>query len=638
MTRILAKLSTSETKNVAEQVFEKVVGRKREILLILSALLAGKPILLEGPPGVSKTTILRTLSDILEVPFYFVEGNEDLTASKLIGYFDPSMVLQTGYIPENFREGALAQAMRNGGILYIEEINRAPPDALNSLVVALSERQIHVPRFGRINAEEDFRIVAAMNPYDDIGVQRISRAILDRFTKLCLNYQSKDEELEIVRVNTGSDNELLIELGVEIGIQTRTHPDLRLGASVRGAIDYVLVCTEKLLLKDHHLTTEDIIDCACLTFTSKIWLSATSEKTEEEVIREIVQGLIKKKEDELKEEFEKEEKKESPSDPAPSTSETETWGAEGDAIQQDIEAAIQNADSKALLQFLLSKRSLKRQIGDDLSELNTQSFNKIFNRPESPELYSLLRKTLNRERELLARKLSTRIILSRAQMVAPYGIRDGKYCAARFDGDCQIDLHRTLEKFVENRPSFKADDILVRKRKRVKRTYVLLLDASESMYERKIGLAALAASVLSYSLFRKDDYYSIIAFHSRPFLVKPINQNLAVERVVNDVLTIEAGYLTNIASALQMGIDETAKVKFTKREAFLLTDAVWTEGKDPRPIAQAGLFDRINVLLATDGDPEFAEELAYNGKVFTIETWTDIVSAINKALAPNNYC
>ncbi len=635
MTRSLAKLSTSETKTVAEQAFKNVVGRKKEILLILSSLLAGKPILLEGPPGVSKTTILRTLSDILDVPFYFVEGNEDLTASKLIGYFDPAMVLQTGYIPENFRKGALAQAMRNGGILYIEELNRAPPDALNSLVVALSERQIHVPRYGRISAEEDFRIVAAMNPYDDIGVQRISRAILDRFTKLRLDYQSKDEELEIVRVNTGSDNELLIELGVEIGIQTRIHPDLRLGASVRGAIDFVLLCTEKLTLKDHHLTTEDIIDCACLTFSSKIWLSATSEKTEEEIIREIVQGILKNKEDELKEEFEKEEKKESPSEPSSSTSETDTWIPEGDAIQQEIEAAIQNADTKALLQFLLSKRSLKRKVGDDLSEITNQSFNEIFNRPEAPELYSLLRKTLNRERELLARKLSTRIILSRAQMVAPYGQRNGKFHPSRFDGECQIDLHRTIEKFVENRPSFTQDEILVRKRKRVKRTYVLLLDASESMYERKIGLAALAASVLAYSLFRKDDYYSIIAFHSKPFLVKPINQNLAVEQVVNDVLTIEAGYLTNIASALQMGIDETAKVKYTQREAFLLTDAVWTEGRDPRPIAHAGLFDRINVLLATDGDPEFADELAYNGNVYPIETWKDIVKAINKALTPN---
>jgi len=625
----------SDTKNITEQVFERVVGREKEIMLILSALLASKPILLEGPPGVSKTTILRTLCDILEVPFYFVEGNEDLTASKLIGYFDPAMVLQTGYIPENFREGALAQAMRNGGILYIEELNRAPPDALNSLVVALSERQIHVPRYGRITAEEDFRIVAAMNPYDDIGVQRISRAILDRFTKLRLDYQSKDEELEIVRVNTGSDNKLLIELGVEIGIQTRIHPDLRLGASVRGAIDFVLVCTEKLTLKDHHLTTVDIIDCACLTFSSKIWLSVTSEKTEEEVIREIVQGILKKKEDELKEELEKEEKTETPSDPSSSTSETDTWIPEGDAIQQEIEAAIQNADTKALLQFLLSKRSLKRKVGDDLSEITNQTFNEIFNRPEAPELYSLLRKTLNRERELLARKLSTRIILSRAQMVAPYGIRDGKYSPARFDSECQIDLHRTLEKFVENRPSFKADDILVRKRKRVKRTYVLLLDASESMYERKIGLAALAASVLSYSLFRKDDYYSIIAFHSKPFLVKPINQNAPVEQVVNDVLTIDAGYLTNIASALQMGIDETAKVKYTQREAFLLTDAVWTEGRDPRPIAHAGLFDRINVLLATDGDPEFAGELAYNGNVYPIETWKDIVKAINKALTPS---
>jgi len=288
---IMSALDTVDLKSVIDPIFERVVGRRKEVVLILSALKAGKPMLLEGPPGVSKTTILRTLSDILGVPFYFVEGNEDLTASKLIGYFDPAAVLQTGYLPDNFREGALTLAMRNGGILYIEEINRAPPDALNSLVVALSEKEIHVPRFGEISATSGFRVVAAMNPYDDIGVQRISRAILDRFTKLKLDYQNKEEEMEIVRVNTDDNNEKLMELGVEIGRRSRNNPDLRLGASIRGAIDFVNVVMERQVF-DPSLTKEDLIDCASLTYSSKIWLSAMTEKTEEDVIAEIVNAVF----------------------------------------------------------------------------------------------------------------------------------------------------------------------------------------------------------------------------------------------------------------------------------------------------------------------------------------------------------
>ncbi len=143
-----------------------------------------------------------------------------------------------------------------------------------------------------------------MNPYDDIGVQRISRAILDRFTKLKLDYQSKEEEMEIVRVNTKDNSEKLMELGVEIGRRSRDNPDLRLGASVRGAIDFVNVVMERQVF-DPSLTKEDLIECASLTYSSKIWLSATTEKTEEDVIRDIVNAVFNEMEPETLEEINK---------------------------------------------------------------------------------------------------------------------------------------------------------------------------------------------------------------------------------------------------------------------------------------------------------------------------------------------
>ncbi len=95
-----------------------------------------------------------------------------------------------------------------------------------------------------------------------------------------------------------------MELGVEVGRRSRNNPDLRLGASVRGAIDFVNVVMERQVF-DPSLTKEDLIDCASLTYSSKIWLSATTEKTEEDVIAEIVNAVFDDMEPETLEEINK---------------------------------------------------------------------------------------------------------------------------------------------------------------------------------------------------------------------------------------------------------------------------------------------------------------------------------------------
>src|SRR5690606_32598543 len=150
-----------------------IVGREEETQLILAALGAGRDILLEGPPGTSKSTILRAISMVEHTPFYFVEGNADLTPAKLLGHHSPARVLQEGYTPESFSYGPLPLAMREGGFLYIEEFNRVPEDTLNTLLTAMAERELTLPRVGTIRAAPDFRVIAAMNPFDNVGTMRL---------------------------------------------------------------------------------------------------------------------------------------------------------------------------------------------------------------------------------------------------------------------------------------------------------------------------------------------------------------------------------------------------------------------------------------------------------------------------------
>jgi MoxR-like ATPase len=111
-----------------DRVAARLVGRERELTLVLAAVAAGRDLILEGP-GTSKSTLLRAITAEWGIPLVFVEGNADLTPSKLIGHHNPARVLREDYSPDNFVDGPLLQAMRKGGFLYIEEFNRAPAGA-----------------------------------------------------------------------------------------------------------------------------------------------------------------------------------------------------------------------------------------------------------------------------------------------------------------------------------------------------------------------------------------------------------------------------------------------------------------------------------------------------------------------------
>ena len=139
-------------RETRERVAREVVGRARELELLLAAVAAGRDILLEGPPGTSKTTMLKAITHEWDIPLVLVEGNAELTPAKLIGHHHAARVLREDYSAENFVPGPLVSAMREGGFLYIEEFNRAPEDTLNTLLTAMAEREVAVPRVGRIAA------------------------------------------------------------------------------------------------------------------------------------------------------------------------------------------------------------------------------------------------------------------------------------------------------------------------------------------------------------------------------------------------------------------------------------------------------------------------------------------------------
>jgi MoxR-like ATPase len=266
----------------------EVVGRRRELELVQAALASGAHILIEGPPGTGKSTLLRQVAEARHAQFVLVEGNAELTPARLIGSFDPALVLEQGYRPENFADGPLAAAMREGGLLYVEELNRVPEETINVLLTVMSEGEINVPRLGKIVAADRFRLVAAMNPFDSVGTSRLSTALQDRTCRVSFGYQDAAEERRITELAAPRAKQDLVHEAVALARATREHPDLRSGASVRGAIDYARLVPE---LADLRAVPADDwqagLDAALTTLSGRVRPHESCHRSADEVIAEI---------------------------------------------------------------------------------------------------------------------------------------------------------------------------------------------------------------------------------------------------------------------------------------------------------------------------------------------------------------
>jgi MoxR-like ATPase len=207
----------------------------------------------------------------------------------LVGHFDPARVLTDGYDPDVYVDGPLLTAMSDGSLLYIEEINRVPEETLNVLITVMSERELHVPRLGRVVAEPGFRLVAAMNPFDAVGTARISSAIYDRVCRLSVDYQSAADEEAIVAklVDPPPDRAWLAKV-VEVVRLTRTHPDVRIGSSVRGAIDLAAVAHSLAPLRGSSATAFDVgLDSALVALSGRLRMRESSSRNAESIVTEL---------------------------------------------------------------------------------------------------------------------------------------------------------------------------------------------------------------------------------------------------------------------------------------------------------------------------------------------------------------
>ncbi len=646
-------------RRIHDGIRREVVGREEEAQLLLAALGAGRDLLLEGPPGTSKSTLLRAVSALNGTTLRFVEGNADLTPSKLVGHHSPSRVLQEDYNPDNFVHGPLPLAMRDGGLLYIEELNRVPEDTLNALLSAMAERELTVPRAGTVRAEPGFRVVAAMNPFDNIGTARLSGAITDRLCRVRMGYQPEGEERDIVSRRTGSPDAWLVRLAVRAARLTREHPDLRMGASVRAAIDFVLVAEQLAMLRgvtpSRAPGDEDarraLVAAAQTAFSIKIPVREASRRTADEIVAEVVDAALgdppppDDPEGARPDGAENEAPKGNGGEGAPSQQRSGGNGgvsgtssaAAGGRVYVGEEAygatARRVAGGRMYASFVrehpdLAERlrggekdpaaleeALEGEPGDPLETLG-----------EMADLYD------RADLRALARRLARELVVRVARHNEAGRSGRGRLVSVPYAGQgAELDLDRSLERVLST-PHPADEDLYVLDRRHHRRAYALVLDASGSMKGPAIFRAALALSTFAARV--APDPFAIVAFWREAAVLKRLHEDVPLDTLLDRVLSLPGRGLTDVGLGLRVGLEELGGADTQERVGLLFGDGLQTAGEPAEDIAAA--FPLLHVVATGQSEESLSRcrRLADlgGGRCARVETASGIPAAINRCL------
>ena len=261
-------------KLLKKEYFERIIGQQETKEQVCSALLSGRHIIISGPPGVGKTTIAKSIAQLLppkkakecgynntgekmisgEERFIRVQGSPDLTAEDLIGDIEPMKALQFGTTSvEAFSPGKIFMA--HNGVLFFDEINRAPERLQNALLQGLEEGEVSIGSY-KVNVPTDFILVATLNP-NDTNTEKLSSVFLDRFDIITMSYpETAEQEKTILKEHAVSLAEItfpeeLLDESISFIRDLRVHPKVEKAPSVRATIGLYERATATALLKGH---------------------------------------------------------------------------------------------------------------------------------------------------------------------------------------------------------------------------------------------------------------------------------------------------------------------------------------------------------------------------------------------------
>ncbi|WP_062352707.1 AAA family ATPase [Bacillus kwashiorkori] len=238
---------------VMENIEKVMIGKRREAVLSLTALLAGGHVLLEDVPGVGKTMLVKTIAKSVSSSFKRIQFTPDLLPSDVLGV----SIYNPKAMEFEFRPGPIM-----GNIILADEINRTSPKTQSALLEGMEEGSVTIDGY-TYKLPQPFFVMATQNPIEYEGTYPLPEAQLDRFLlKMKMGYPTAEEEMEVLTrqekvapiesLDSVITTEELIEIQnqvknvfvdasikeyiIAIVRETRNHPQVYLGVSPRGSI------------------------------------------------------------------------------------------------------------------------------------------------------------------------------------------------------------------------------------------------------------------------------------------------------------------------------------------------------------------------------------------------------------------
>lgn len=323
-----------------------IIGQEEAKEKILACVLAAHHILIEGPPGIGKTTLTKQIASTLppvmavkgcpyhckpEEPicpacrakvaagekleveevsgvkrFVRIQGSPDLTAEDLLGDIDPSQAFKYG--PQDYRAFTPGKLLKgNRGVVFFDELNRVPERLQNALLQVLEEGIATIGPYD-VDYPADFVMIGTMNPREHAGVEELSDVLLDRFDVVKMGYpETPEREKEILqRYGLRFDGvelpDEVVNTIVRLIRATREEPwskELDQGASPRAGLAlYEKVQALALLSQRQAARADDIRRIATSAMGSRIKPSPESKYYDNpfDLIEEMVDGVLGVKE------------------------------------------------------------------------------------------------------------------------------------------------------------------------------------------------------------------------------------------------------------------------------------------------------------------------------------------------------
>jgi len=277
---------------------------------------------------------------------------------------------------------------------------------------------------------------------------------------------------------------------------------------------------------------------------------------------------------------------------------------------------LERKDFKRLMFLAKEERST---IAELLSDPNI--FDKVLKAAESSfsdsstaQFLFTMEKELNEEQRLASKATLVKLLVQLASQISAKGIRSSERCLTCYKpGLDEIEVENTLENIIAKK-HVDYEDLVMVDRKQKKRAVVLMIDTSNSMKRDKILIAVLAMGVMALRL--QGDNFAIVSFNTNAKVLKPMEEEIAIEKLIEKMLDIEAGGSTNIESGLELGFEQLSKNIAHEKIGILVTDGWVTQGKDPLEMAKK--FSKLHVIQVPIGyggsDTEMCENLAKEGR------------------------